>query len=38
MDSVSDAEKTFSNDEPATYLPSALIQILYHLKHASSTE
>lgn len=38
MDIISDAEKTFSKDDLATYLPSALIQILYHLKHASSTE
>ena len=38
IDSVSDAEKIFSKEDFASLLPSALIQILYHLKHAASAE
>lgn len=36
IDSVSDAEKTFSKEDFAAYLPSALKQILYHLKYTVS--
>ncbi len=38
IDSTSDAEKTFSKEDFAAYLSSALPQILFHLKHAALTE
>lgn len=38
IDSLSEAEKNFSKEDFSAYLPSALIQILYHLKYAASTE
>ena len=38
IDSLSDAEKSFSKEDLSAYLPSALTQILYHLKYAAPTE
>ena len=34
IDSISDAEKNFSEEDFADYLSSALIQLLYHMKYA----
>lgn len=38
IDSISAAEKTFPKEDFDAYLPSALVQILYHLKHSDSVE
>lgn len=38
IDSISDAEKEFPKNEFDAYLPSALVQLLYHLKHSTSNE
>ena len=38
IDSIADAEKTFPKEDFDAYLPSAVIQILYHLKHSASVE
>lgn len=38
IDSVSDAEQKFSEDDFQAFLPSALTQILYHLKYLSADD
>lgn len=38
IDSISDAEKVFPKKDFDAYLSSALIQLLYHLKHSDPTE
>ena len=38
IDSISDAEKVLPQKEFEAYLPSALAQLLFHLKHSVSTE
>ena len=38
IDSVSDAEQKFSEEDFQNFLPSALVQILYHLKYLSTNK
>ena len=38
IDSISDAEKNFSKEDFDEYLPHALIQLLYHIKHSTAMD